>query len=172
MRRLIIAAVLAAACGSDSKGSDKGETKSVEGEPADAGRPARKPPSRVLGVAEPSAFNFSYGKGEKPFARVKAAVKKKDWAAANDAAKKPESVAQQLRRFVVAAFVGAAVGAFGSGQVSALLHDLAEQQGAHSQTALLEAASGVLGAGGIPPLEQQPTKMVRRNGKATSVGKT
>ncbi|HTM20385.1 MAG TPA: hypothetical protein VL172_07760 [Kofleriaceae bacterium] len=83
----LLGVLLAAACGGESKSKDDQAGKPVDSAPG-AGVPAAKPaPARPLGVSDPSAFNYPWGKGEKPFDAVAPALKKKDWAAVRDAAK-------------------------------------------------------------------------------------
>ncbi len=83
---IAILVALAAACGDDSKGGGESGKPVAADQPVDA-KPAKPAPTRPIGVSDPGAFNYLYGKGEKPFEAVKTALKKKDWAAVRDAAK-------------------------------------------------------------------------------------
>ncbi|HUH03241.1 MAG TPA: tetratricopeptide repeat protein [Kofleriaceae bacterium] len=80
---LIVAAIVAAGCGSNKKESPGQGPPMAE----DAAAAAAPVIDVVVGVEQPKVFNFRYGKGSKPFAAAEKAVKTNDWQAAADGAR-------------------------------------------------------------------------------------
>lgn len=78
MKRIVLMAMVAAACGKSSPAT------SAEGSGSGSGSAARLPVP-PLGVDEANRFNYEYGKGADAYKKAVAAYKTKDWAAVKDA---------------------------------------------------------------------------------------
>ena len=84
----LAAVLVAAGCGGEkkrAKGEGEGDGEAAAAARHDAARAAAPPPV-TLGVEDPAAFNYTWGKGAKAYRPVAAALKKEDWRAVRGAA--------------------------------------------------------------------------------------